>query len=119
MMKQLRYQKTWRIISATLIAITFLLFMVPLGGCASQPAPYFEVGIGWNIDEMTDYWLKTEQSWTCDNNDTFHAELGLEWDNNVQLGYHHQSHVSCGGPFNDKPEVYQDEIILTKKWGGL
>jgi hypothetical protein len=95
------------------------LMLLVITACSGTPAPYFEVGIGWNIDEMTDYWLKTEQSWTCDNNDTFHAELGLEWDNNVQLGYHHQSHVSCGGPFNDKPEVYQDEIILTKKWGGL
>jgi len=24
----------------------------------------------------------------------------------------------CGGPFNDLPEIYQDDIRITKRWGG-
>ena len=84
----------------------------------TKPDPYMEIGIGYTIDGNTDYWLQTDRDWTCRNNDTFHAEIGLEFDYDLRLGYHHQSQVSCGGPFNSYPETYQDEIILTKKWGG-
>lgn len=93
-----------------------LPFVLLLGGCAT---PYLEVGIGLSIDDNSDWYLHTDRDWTCDSPYTAHFEGGFEWDNNVKLGYHHQSHWSCGGPFNDKPELYQDEIILTKKFGGV
>jgi len=101
--------------------LPLMLVVLPLlvvSGCSTTPKPYVEVGIGYQVDGMTDYWLQTSREWTCSNGDTFHAELGLEFDHNLKLGYHHQSHISCGGPFNSHAEVYQDEIILTKKWGG-
>lgn len=88
-----------------------------VSGCAHVD-PYAEIGIGYQIDHMSDWYLRTDRDWTCSNGDTFHAELGLEFDHDWRVGYHHQSHISCGGPFNSHPEVYQDEIILTKKFGG-
>ena len=91
--------------------------MTTLSGCGTN-GPYVEIGIGYQIDEMTDWWLRTERPDTCDNNDVFHIEAGYEFENQWTVGYTHQSHVSCGGPFNDKPEMYRDEIIVTKKWGG-
>lgn len=94
----------------------FLIFSLALAGCSSTP--YAEIGIGYTLNEMSDWYLSTEREWTCDNPDTFHGEVGLEFDNQWTLGYHHQSQVSCGGPFNSNPELYQDEIILRKKFGG-
>ena len=93
------------------VAVVLLL----LAGCGTSP--YLEVGVGYQIDDNTDYWLQRDRSWTCDGA-LAHAELGLEFERQWRIGYHHQSHWGCGGPFNDDPEVYQDEIILTKKFGG-
>lgn len=94
------------------------LMIATLTGCGTS-RPYLELGVGYSLDKMSDWYLSTEREWTCSSPATAHAELGLEFEDNWRLGYHHQSHWSCGGPFNDKPELYQDEIILTKKWGGL
>ena len=94
-----------------LVLVVSLLFV----GCA----PYLEVGVGYTIDQNSDWYLRTDRNWTCKNHDTFHAELGLEFKHQWRLGYHHQSHTSCGGPFNSLPELYQDEIILSKKFGGM
>lgn len=99
------------------ILLVIGLMTLILTGCGT-PSPYLEVGVGYNLDKATDYWLRTERSWTCDNHDVFHAEAGVEFDSGWRVGYHHQSHISCGGPFNNDPEVYQDEIIVTKKFGG-
>ena len=99
-------------------SLSLLCTMSMLIGCSTPPDPYMEIGIGYTLDGMTDHWLQTDRDYTCKNNDTFHAEIGLEFDYDLRLGYHHQSQVSCGGPFNNHPETYQDEIILTKKWGG-
>lgn len=92
--------------------------MIMVSGCGTTPSPYLEIGVGYQIDEHTDWYLRSDKSWTCDNGDTFHVEIGAEFDKNWKVGYHHQSHISCGGPFNSHPELYQDEIIVTKKWGG-
>jgi len=110
------FSVSWSGVVFWLILILCMVLFLP--ACSTTPKPYLEVGIGYNIDGMTDHWLQTGRTWTCNNNDTFHAELGVEFDHNLTLGYHHQSHLSCGGPFNNHPEVYQDELILTKKWGG-
>lgn len=93
------------------------LLLIFLPGC-SGVAPYATVGLGYQIDDNTDYWLKTSQSWQCSKQPQFHAEVGLEFDHNLTVGYHHQSWVRCGGPFNSRPEVYTDDIRITKKWGG-
>ena len=101
----------------TLISLVSIL-LITLTGCSST-SPYLEIGIGYTIDNNSDWYLRTDREWTCKYNDTFHAEAGMEFDNGWTLGYHHQSHVSCGGPWKARlPELYQDEIIITKKWGG-
>ena len=100
------------------ILIVALIASQGLSGCAGT-RPYAEIGIGYTLDSNSDWYLETKRDWTCDNHDVFHGEVGLEFPKDWTLGYHHQSHVSCGGPFNSNPELYQDEIILRKKFGGI
>ena len=105
-------------LSTAIISALVLGLILISSGCSTTPSPYLEIGIGYQLDEMSDWYLRTDRGWTCSNNENFHAELGVEMDNQWKVGYHHQSHVTCGGPFNSHPELYQDEIIVTKKWGG-
>ena len=87
-----------------------------MSGCASSP--YAEIGLGYQIDGMSDYWLQTERPWQCSNLQ-FHGEVGLEFDSGWTVGYHHQSWLRCGKPLgNNKPEVYTDDIRVMKKFGG-
>jgi len=98
---------------AILLAIGLMSMIT---GCGTSP--YFQAGLGYQLDGMTDYMLRTDRDWTCDDNWTGNFEAGLEFDNQWTAGYRHISYVTCGGPFNSKPEVYMDEIIISKKWGG-
>lgn len=96
--------------------------MIIVSGCSTtkgKVAPYMEVGVGFMIEQNSDWYFHTARPWTCKHADTFHAEIGLELLNDVTIGYRHQSGISCGGPINSKPELYKDEILLTKKWGGM
>jgi len=99
-----------------------LLVLLPilwvLGACASNPSPYMKIGMAYNVDDQSDWYLRSDRDWECSNKENFHAEIGLEFDHQITVGYHHQSHLTCGGPFNNHPELYQDEIIIEKKWGG-
>lgn len=99
------------------IRLAIGLMTVILTGCGTT-SPYLEVGVGYALDDNSDWYLRTEREWTCHSPATAHFEVGLELEHDLRVGYHHQSHWSCGGPFNDRPELYQDEIIITKKWGG-
>lgn len=88
-----------------------------ISGCASSP--YAEVSLGYQIDGMTDYWLQTGNPNQCSKNVQFNGEIGLEFENNWKVGYHHQSWLLCGAPFsNGGPEIYSDDIRITKTWGG-
>lgn len=97
-------------------AITTAL-LIALTGCASVE-PYATVGLGYQIEGQTDYWLKTDRSWQCDHNPKAIIEAGVELPNNWKIAYNHQSWVRCGRPFNRRPEVYQDDIRILKTWGG-
>lgn len=90
-----------------------------LSACSSAPGLYAEVGIGYQLDSRTDYWLQTDRDWQCKKQPQFHGEVGYEFPHDLRLGYHHQSWWRCGGPFNERPEIYTDDLRLTKKWGGL
>jgi hypothetical protein len=85
-----------------------------LCGCA----PYAEIGVGYQLDSHSAWTLRTEREWQC-SNPQFHGEVGLEFEHQWTLAYHHQSWVGCGDPLNNKPELYQDHIQLSKKFGGL
>jgi len=98
----------------TLMRYVILLL---LSGCVS-PKPYFEVAVGYQIDGETDYWVQTSRSWQCSEQPKLDAELGMESKGGVRIGIHHESWLLCGTGLNDKPEVYSNEIRITKKWGG-
>jgi len=91
-----------------------VVLSILITGCTSTP--YIAIGVGYQNDRGTDWYQHTAREWTCDKHDTFHAEVGTEWDSGWSVGYHHQSGVSCGKPFNTHPELYRDELIVTKRW---
>ena len=53
-----------------MVRIALLLL---LSGCVSgPPAPYLEIGVGYTLDKMSDWYLSSEREWTCKHRDTFH-----------------------------------------------
>ena len=97
--------------------MNYAKFFLPLilTGCAATP--YAEVSVAYPIEKYTDYWVQPDRDWQCNSGPQAHIEVGIEKDS-WKLGIHHQSWWLCGGPLNDKPEVYSNDIRLTKKWGG-
>lgn len=95
----------------------FIIIAVILSGCSSLN-PYAEIGLNYQIDSETDYWVQTDRPWQCDRNPKFDGEVGVETRNNWSLGLHHESWVLCGTGVNRHPEVYSNDIRLSKKWGG-
>lgn len=98
--------------------LTGIVSLILLSGCGTTARPYLEVGAGVSIDSHSDWYLRGDRDWICDS-PTAHFELGVELPKDWRVGYHHQSHWACGGPFNKRPETYQDEFIITKKFGGI
>lgn len=93
----------------------WVLLTLLVAGCGSTP--YFEVGVGYQIDKNSDWYVRTERPWQCSDNYQGHFELGLDW-GDTRLGYHHQSWFTCGDPFNSRPELYVDDVRLTHTFGG-
>jgi hypothetical protein len=86
-----------------------------LAGCGSTP--YYEVGVGYQIDNNSDYIVRRAREWQCNNGLQAQFELGTEWydvlrdGDRVSVGYHHESWINCGGPFNNEnPELYKDDV---------
>ena len=96
--------------------ILICICMMLLSACATSE-PYFEVGIAHQLDQNSDWYVRTEREWQCSRNWMAEFELGLDW-GKARLGYHHQSWWLCGGPFNDMHELYQDDVRLTYTFGG-
>ncbi len=108
-------------VNVVAIALVLLFLIVLIAGCARAPGIYFEAGVGYKIDEMTDILLRTDSPYGGGRNPTAHFELGYEFaDNPVvdECGYNHFSHIRDGGPFNNRPETYMDTIQCRKRWGG-
>lgn len=93
------------------LVFSCVLFM----GCAAPV--YFEAAVGYRVDELSDWYLRSERGWQCSEPWIFDAEFGYEFDNNVRLGIYHESQLFCG-MFNHKPELYSAKVRLSKKWGG-
>jgi len=106
--------------SGVVFWLLLILAMVVFLPACSSVKPYAEIGLGYQIDRNTDYWLETDRSWQCSKQPQFHGELGIELKHDWKIGYHHQSWLMCGKPFGGgQPEVYADDIRITKKWGGM
>ena len=88
-----------------------------LWGCAGWK-PYAEIGVGYQLNGETDYWLQQERSWQCSKDPEFLGELGIESSSSWKVAVEHESWVRCGGPFNSDPEVDSNRIKISKKFGG-
>jgi len=95
--------------------IVIIITIALLSGCA-HIEPHWELGIGWQDNKNTDYWLQNERSWQCDTNLSFDGELGVKTKTKypVRLYYDHRSWVACGVfQFDDREEVYDNSIRLS------
>lgn len=88
------------------ILLAIGLMTVILTGCGTT-SPYLEVGVGYALDDNIDWYLRTER---CPTPVTALLEVGLEFQNNLSVGYRAR--------VDERPELYQEEIIITKRWGG-
>ena len=104
--------------------VLLISLLLLCGGCSTlkshKEGVYFEAGVAYQIDGNSDWYVRTTRTWQCSDNFQAHFELGYELPNKrTKVGYHHQSWFSCGRPFNpERPELYQDDIRVTHKWGG-
>ncbi len=110
---------TVRIMAVVGIVIALL---VGLTGCAGL---YVRAGLGLQDDSNTDYWEQTDRDWQCEN-PAFRAEAGWESKRYEFMGlplqhgvsYWHDSWLSCGTGFNERPESYSNGYLGWIKAGG-
>lgn len=105
--------------SRTIATVWPLLAALFVSGCAHIPEPvYLDVGVGYQIDSHSDWYVRTEREWQC--SDPFQGQFALGWDfGATEIEYYHQSWIACGGPFGDgRPELYQDSVNLRHRFGG-
>lgn len=104
-----------------------LILLLFLSGCSyleetTGGTLYGEIAIAYQMDEHSDWYVRTEREWQCSDNWQAHFEGGIKWKNvwrgqdEVRAGYHHQSWWSCGSPWNNNAELYQDDIRITYGW---
>ena len=93
-----------------------ILSLLLLSGCASVE-PYAEMEIKYAFPFSADYWVHQDRSWTCDEPYQLDLEVGGEFRKGWSAGIYHESFILCGS-FNHKPEIYENGLILKKKWGG-
>lgn len=97
-----------------------LIALLGLSGCAASP--YAKFAVGYQIDDWSDWYVRTERDWQCDRNLPFQGELGFEWTTGWSAFYEHQSWILCGGPLpaaDGRPELYRDAVWVAKKFGGV
>ena len=100
--------------------IAIFAMMSLLTGCATSfGAPYGKIGIGWQDKDRTDWWLQTDRPDQCDRNPLGYFGAGWDFTRSLSLEYEHQSWVFCGFPFNHHPEITQQNLRLSWKFGGL
>lgn len=116
----------------TILTVCELLFL--LTGCAAvsdfterhtNTRPYLNVSQGYITD--ADWYREAERKWNCDDGMPTQIEVGTEvrpwyWGSTKMragVGYQHQSNMTCGEPFNDKPETWLDQVLIWVRAGGF
>lgn len=99
-----------------LIALAALL----LAGCgtlerATGADVYTTWGVAHQLDEQSDWYVRTGREWQCEDNWQAHVGVHAEW-GQWTASFNHQSWLFCG-TFNSKPELYQNDIRLTRTFG--
>lgn len=118
----MRTPKAERIVLGVCVVVLLVMAGLTMGCAAIEDrtgaAPYFDAGVGYQIDTNSDWYVRTEREWQCSDNFQGRFAVGLDW-GKTELEYFHQSWYTCGGPFGEgKPELYQDSINLTHRFGG-
>lgn len=88
-----------------------IALLLLLAGCT----PYARLGLGYQLDEYTDYWQQTERDWQCDS-PSFHGEIGLR-NRHYGIALAHDSWLLCGS-FNNRPESYANRIEVWAEISG-
>jgi hypothetical protein len=98
------------------------IFIPYCSGCATAK-PYVEVGVGYQINQLSDWWYSALEGHPKGNQIgqpwMFQGEAGFEFPKNWSCAWQHESHLLDGGPFNNNPELYREMIICSKKFGGI
>lgn len=101
-----------------LISCLIIVALVASSGCANV-RPYAEVGLAYQLDDRSTRVVRRESKYQCDRGLQGQFELGLKIkeevlgeNNHLRMGYHHESWVNCGSPFNEKPEISKDDVRL-------
>lgn len=90
----------------------YICLVVFLSGCAAPTQFYAGVGVGYKVH--SDWQLQPEHA--GGDNPTAHFRLGVAWENGLHCGAYHWSHWVSGGPFNNRPETYNNELLCEKIW---
>jgi len=98
-----------------IIVISIIIGMLIMSGCTGMK-PYAEIQFNYALPFSTDYWQHSDRSWQCEQ-PQFRGEYGLETKNGWGMGVYHESMLLCG-TFNTKPEIYENGILIQKRWGG-
>ena len=103
--------------------VALLVYLaITLVGCASPPKPasppklYVEAALTYSFPFSTDIWVHQDAPWQCEP-PGFDLELGIEWDSGVAIALYHESMLLCG-TWNSKPEVFENGVRISKRWGG-
>ena len=75
-----------------------LLACLLIGGCASPPAPYAQLGLEWQVDRMSDWMLQPERDWMGDS-PYLTGRAGLEWKNQYSCELSTSTSLFTGAPF--------------------
>jgi hypothetical protein len=99
---------------ALLLAVLIVVALVSVAGC-STTKPYAEAFIG--------YRLGPDSGFESCSNENSGVRLGVERrlvkHVTVALEYEHVSHLTCGRPFNNKPESATNHVGVTFRVGGI
>ncbi|MCK5644192.1 MAG: hypothetical protein KAJ19_25560 [Gammaproteobacteria bacterium] len=100
-----------------------LIVLLPLFllGCATtktedRPPPEFygRLGIGYQIDDLTDHYLQTEREWNCKNPSAY-IQLGVKTSSGYYCELMHRSWYRCGMGSNRDPETYYNDFVCGKE----